>query len=114
MPNLELLKLRFLVYDGDTWETNDGQFLQLKFLLIEESNHQHWITEASHFPRLKSLVLHRCPAAIGEISTLELIEVDDVNKSLVDSAKQIQEDQLENYGNNAFQVRCTPFNEPSA
>ncbi|XP_057799007.1 putative late blight resistance protein homolog R1A-10 [Salvia miltiorrhiza] len=112
LPNLEVLKLRFLVYDGDTWETTNGGFLQLKFLLIEESNLQYWITETNHFPRLKSLRLHYCwdlsriPDGIGEIPTLELIEVDDVNKSLVDSAKQILEDQLEYYGNNALQVHC--------
>ncbi|KAL8557564.1 hypothetical protein ACS0TY_004855 [Phlomoides rotata] len=112
--NLEVLKLRDFACDGDTWETNNGGFPQLKFLLIDGSYLQDWITESSHFPRLKCLVLHACPSltqipdCFGEIPTLELIEVDTMNEALVNSAKQIQEDQ-QSYGNDDLQVRCVHY-----
>ncbi|KAG8367175.1 hypothetical protein BUALT_Bualt16G0045300 [Buddleja alternifolia] len=110
LPNLEVLKLRNHACHGFKWETNEGQFPRLKFLLIKDSDLQHWITESSHFPNLKCLVLHSCnklrkiPDDIGEIPTLEVIEVDNSNISLVESAKRIKEEQ-QNYGNDAFQVR---------
>ncbi|KAL8481131.1 hypothetical protein ACS0TY_027605 [Phlomoides rotata] len=106
--SLEVLKLRYDACVGDTWETTEGEFSQLKFLLINHSQLQHWITESSHFPRLKCLVLRYChclkeiPDGIGEIDTLELIKVVGL-KSMEDSAKQIREDQLTNSGYSALQ-----------
>ncbi|KAI3459100.1 hypothetical protein Pfo_015763 [Paulownia fortunei] len=114
LPNLQVLKLRNLAFEGDKWETTEGEFPQLKYLLIDQSDLQHWITESSHFPSLKCLVLLGCeylseiPDGIGEIPTLELIEVDYLNKSLVDSAKRIQEEQ-QSWGNDAIQVRCVQY-----
>lgn len=64
-------------------------------MLIQESNLEHWIMEPSHFPRLKSLVLHHCrhlnkvPYNMGKIPTLECIELND--DSLLHSAKWIRE-----------------------
>ncbi|KAI3459098.1 hypothetical protein Pfo_015761 [Paulownia fortunei] len=110
LPNLEVLKLRDLSCKGDGWETTEGEFPQLKLLLIENSNLRHWITESSHFPILKCLLLHYCrhlseiPDGIGEIPTLELIEVKSGKESLVESAKRIQEEQ-QSYGNDSLQVR---------
>ncbi|KAL8484625.1 hypothetical protein ACS0TY_027067 [Phlomoides rotata] len=106
--SLEVLKLRYDACVGDSWETTEGEFSQLKFLLINHSQLQHWITESSHFPRLKCLVLRYChclkeiPDGIGEIDTLELIKVVGL-KSMEDSAKQIREDQLTNSGYSALQ-----------
>ncbi|KAH6769503.1 hypothetical protein C2S51_014839 [Perilla frutescens var. frutescens] len=110
LPNLQVLKLRNYACVGSNWETAEGTFEQLEFLLIDESDLQEWVTENSHFPKLKWLVLHRClslseiPDDIGYISTLELIEVEGCNQSLVDSAIKIQKDQEmeENY---SIQVR---------
>ncbi|EYU21105.1 hypothetical protein ABFS82_12G038800 [Erythranthe guttata] len=110
LPNLQVLKLRESACVGDTWETIEGEFLELNFLMIEESDLRNWITESSHFPNLKWLVIRRCrylreiPDGIGEIATLELIEVEMRNKYLVESAKRIQEEQ-ESLGNDALQVR---------
>ncbi|KAL1550722.1 putative late blight resistance protein R1B-17 isoform X1 [Salvia divinorum] len=79
LPNLQVLKLRRLACIGKTWETSEGGFGQLTYLLIQESNLEHWIMEPSHFPRLKSLVLHHCghlnkvPYDMGKIPTLEYI-----------------------------------------
>ncbi|KAL8557600.1 hypothetical protein ACS0TY_004885 [Phlomoides rotata] len=112
LPNLQVLKLKNYACSGSTWATSDGEFPELKFLLIEYLDLQTWITETDHFPRLERLVLQHCqllkgiPDSIGEIPTLEVIEVDDWNVSLLNSAKRIQEDIL-SYGNDTLQVRCT-------
>ncbi|KAL8557557.1 hypothetical protein ACS0TY_004849 [Phlomoides rotata] len=117
LPNLHVLKLRNYCCQGTIWETRDGEFPQLKYLLIEYSNLQHWITESSHFPRLERLVLKHCfelteiPDGIGEIPTLEMIEVENSPKvSMVNSIKQMQED-LKSYGNDALQIHFIPSNQ---
>lgn len=110
LPNLQVLKLRKYAYDGSIWETSEGEFAELEFLLIDESNLEQWSTESSHFPKLKSLILQRCqslreiPEDIGDISALELIEVDGRNQVLVESAKSIQKEQEDNE-NYSIQVR---------
>ncbi|KAL0293334.1 UNVERIFIED_CONTAM: putative disease resistance RPP13-like protein 3 [Sesamum radiatum] len=115
LPNLEVLKLKDYAFRGYKWETSEEEFRYLKFLLLDKSDLQHWITESSHFPNLKCLVLYRCwclkeiSDGFGEIPTLELIKVDDGNISLVDSARQIQEVQ-QGWGNDAFQVRIGRYN----
>lgn len=110
LPNLQVLKLLHHACDGSTWETADEEFPELKYLLIHASDPRQWITQSSHFPRLECLVLRFCwylmeiPQDIGDIPTLELIQIERCNKSLVRSAKQIKEDQQSN-GNDALQVR---------
>ncbi|XP_057798990.1 putative late blight resistance protein homolog R1B-8 isoform X2 [Salvia miltiorrhiza] len=109
LPNLEILKLLGNACDGETWETTDEDFPRLKFLLIDESHLREWITHSNPFPTLRRLVLRSCcylreiPEGIGEIPTLELIEVDYCTNSLVESAMKIKEDQ-ESYGNYDLQV----------
>ncbi|KAL8544410.1 hypothetical protein ACS0TY_004816 [Phlomoides rotata] len=114
LPHLQVLKLRGSSHYGPlhTWKTADGEFPQLRLLLIRDARLGEWITESSHFPRLECLVLRCCwslreiPDGIRDIPTLELIDVSHSNKSLVDSAKQIQEEQQQDYGNYTLQVRC--------
>ncbi|KAK4433092.1 putative late blight resistance proteinR1B-12 [Sesamum alatum] len=104
LPNLHVLKLINCSFGDCNWETSEGEFPQLKFLKIGRTNLKHWVTESSHFPSLERLVLHDCdelgeiPDVIGEIPTLELIEVKRWDKSLVDSAKRIKREQ-EDSGN---------------
>lgn len=112
LPNLQVLKLTHRACKGSEWITTEGEFPQLEFLLIEKSGLERWVTESSHFPRLKCLVLIECwqlteiPQDVGEISTLQLIEVKgQAKKSLVESAKRILDEQQE-WGNDALQVRC--------
>ncbi|KAL8458645.1 hypothetical protein ACS0TY_036243 [Phlomoides rotata] len=111
LPNLEVLKLKRHACDGNEWETIEGEFCQLKLLVIENTDLHQWITESySHFPRLERLSLYKCanlreiPYEIGEIPTLELIEVDSRNSFLVESVKFIQEEQR-SIGNDLLQVR---------
>ncbi|KAL1546802.1 hypothetical protein AAHA92_23351 [Salvia divinorum] len=97
LPNLQVLKLKNYACHGEHWETIGGEFRKLMLLLIDESDLNHWKTRSSHFPRLKCLMLHRCPYLdeiphdIGNITTLELIEIDDSNPSLLYSANIIQQ-----------------------
>ncbi|KAL7147962.1 hypothetical protein ABFS83_06G146100 [Erythranthe nasuta] len=61
LPNLQVLKLRNSNFnDGKKWETTEGEFSQLKYLLIEKSQLEEWITESSHFPSLNCLLFHHC------------------------------------------------------
>lgn len=120
LPYLRVLKLRGHACVGDKWETSEGGFPQLKFLMIHETELKHWVTHPSHFPRLESLFLYDCrrmreiPRDFGGITTLRLIEVDHRNKLLVDSAKGIQEDHP-SLGEDALRVhvvkkvRLSPF-----
>ncbi|XP_057767443.1 putative late blight resistance protein homolog R1B-16 [Salvia miltiorrhiza] len=110
LPNLRVLKLRRRACFGTEWETREGEFCQLKVLLIDSTDLLEWITESSHFPRLERLTLYECdnlreiPCGFGDIPTLELIEVDIRNTTMVESAKCIEEEQ-ESYGNEQLQVR---------
>ncbi|XP_057800188.1 putative late blight resistance protein homolog R1A-10 [Salvia miltiorrhiza] len=97
LPSLQVLKLKNHACYGEHWKTIEGGFVNLRVLHIDESNLQNWTTESSHFPRLQRLMLHRCPylseipVDIGKIPTLEQIEIDDLNPSLLYSATQIRE-----------------------
>ncbi|KAG6434683.1 hypothetical protein SASPL_106323 [Salvia splendens] len=101
LPNLQVLKLKNYACYGRHWETNNGEFVNLRLLLIDKSNLKCWRTDRSHFPSLLCLMLYRCPYLdeipkdIANIQALELIEIDDHNHSLLHSAKIIQEEQRE-------------------
>ncbi|XP_031108578.1 putative late blight resistance protein homolog R1A-10 [Ipomoea triloba] len=110
LPNLESLKLRQAFNMGEEWETRDGGFPKLKFLLITEPKLKNWKTMSDHFPVLQRLALHHChdlekiPEGFAGITTLQLIELRDCCPSLVESAKDIQEEQML-YGNDQLVVR---------
>ncbi|KAG8380045.1 hypothetical protein BUALT_Bualt07G0152700 [Buddleja alternifolia] len=108
LPNLEVLKLLSLSVMGREWDSVEGEFIKLKFLLLEWLDLKCWRAENTHFPRLERLVIRHCavleeiPCGIGEIATLEMIEVND-SKSAADSAKVILEEQ-QDLGNDVLQV----------
>ncbi|KAK4427893.1 putative late blight resistance proteinR1B-8 [Sesamum alatum] len=110
LPNLEVLKLRKCYFQSGKWEVDDDEFCRLQFLLMEGLELVNWAADDTRFPRLEHLVIRRCreleeiPLAIGEIPTLKVIEVDEYNPSVVASAREIQEAQLDN-GNDDLQVR---------
>ncbi|XP_059656688.1 putative late blight resistance protein homolog R1B-16 [Cornus florida] len=101
LPNLESLKLEFHACVGPLWETSDGGFCRLKFLRFYYMNIEQWNASSNHFPVLEHLVLHRCrklekiPSDLGNIDTLQMIEVSCCSDSVIYSAKQIQEYQLD-------------------
>ncbi|KAK4414159.1 putative late blight resistance proteinR1A-10 [Sesamum alatum] len=110
LPNLEVLKLKDDAFIGAEWECSDGEFPRLKFLLMDGLNLICWRVESTHFPCLERLIITRCwkleeiPCEIGEISTLQLIEVVRASKSAANSAVSIQEEQRD-LGNDVLQVR---------
>ncbi|XP_019175691.1 PREDICTED: putative late blight resistance protein homolog R1A-3 isoform X3 [Ipomoea nil] len=101
LPNLELLKLKDFAFCGPEWTPKDGEFLQLRFFLIERSDLEHWNATANHFPVLECLILRYCldleklPNNFVEVYTLRLIELDNCCCSLVTSAMEIQKSQQE-------------------
>ncbi|KAG8379533.1 hypothetical protein BUALT_Bualt07G0098900 [Buddleja alternifolia] len=113
LPNLEILKLEADAIVGEIWKTRDGEFQQLRFLKLERLEFFcQWDVSFSseHFPKLQQLVLHDCcslqeiPCAMGEIETLQLIEVDRCRKSVGRSATQIQEEQRDMTGNEDLRI----------
>ncbi|KAL0356229.1 UNVERIFIED_CONTAM: putative late blight resistance proteinR1B-8 [Sesamum radiatum] len=109
LHNLEVLKLYNNAFKGPEWNPVEGQFRQLKVLSIWFSDLVWWRAKAVHFPDLKCLVLGymtelgEIPSAFGEIRTLRSIHLNDCSDSVVNSAKQILEDQ-QNRRNEDFQV----------
>ncbi|XP_019175622.1 PREDICTED: putative late blight resistance protein homolog R1A-3 [Ipomoea nil] len=99
LPNLDLLKLKDFAFCGPEWTPKDGEFLQLRFFLIEHSDLECWNANANHFPVLERLILRYCldlenlPNNFEEVYTLRLIELDNCCSSLVTSAMEIQQAQ---------------------
>ncbi|XP_057804250.1 putative late blight resistance protein homolog R1A-10 [Salvia miltiorrhiza] len=110
LPHLQVLKLRWHAFCGHEWESYEGGFMRLKVLVLEDLDIKQLMAEWSHFPTLEQLIFRRCynleeiPPEFGEISTLQLIEVDDCSMSLIHSAERIKKEQ-EAFGNDDIQVR---------
>ncbi|KAL7163297.1 hypothetical protein ACSBR2_039401 [Camellia fascicularis] len=104
LPNLELLKLENSAGWGWQWATTDVGFPRLKFLKLKDYNVKQWITCSSHFPSLQHLLLDGCislkeiPSSLGDILTLQMIEVNYCRFTVVESVKKIKEEQ-ESIGN---------------
>ncbi|KAI3712653.1 hypothetical protein L1987_71215 [Smallanthus sonchifolius] len=109
LPNLEVLKLNVNACIGERWETHDIGFANLKFLKLQDLDIVKWEASSGQFPRLQRLVVRHCsrlqeiPAGIGEILTLELIEVSWCGESTAQSATRIQKEQERN-GNDFLKV----------
>ncbi|KAL0356233.1 UNVERIFIED_CONTAM: putative late blight resistance proteinR1A-10 [Sesamum radiatum] len=109
LHNLEVLKLYNNAFKGPEWNPVEGQFRQLKVLSIWFSDLVWWRAKAVHFPDLKCLVLgymndlEEIPSDFAGIPTLRSIHLNECSDSVVNSAKQILEEQWD-IGNEAFQV----------
>ncbi|XP_073297518.1 putative late blight resistance protein homolog R1A-3 [Primulina huaijiensis] len=110
LPNLQMLEMMgILVTEDSEWTPMEGQFLRLKHFQSTFDYLVKWEVEKEHFPCLESLIfcnvrwIDEIPSGIGEIDSLQLIELRYCRESLVNSAKKIQEQQLEN-GNDSFEV----------
>ncbi|XP_076927494.1 putative late blight resistance protein homolog R1B-16 [Bidens hawaiensis] len=99
LPNLESLKLKFHSCIGERWEAGDVEFKRLKVLKLHDMDIKHWVCSRDNFPRLQRLVVHRCikldrvPPTLGNIFTLEVIEVSACSLSAYSSAVEIQKEQ---------------------
>ncbi|KAL8458316.1 hypothetical protein ACS0TY_035987 [Phlomoides rotata] len=110
LPHLQVLKLEQNAAAGADWVTAEGKFCSLKFLLIDFcDDFVNWMTDNTHFPRLEHLCLEfldklkEIPWGIGEIPTLESIELFHCSSSAVMSAKRILEEQ-EELGNEGLRL----------
>ncbi|KAK4427046.1 hypothetical protein Salat_1473500 [Sesamum alatum] len=98
LSDLKVLKLKCYAFQGPVWETNDEHvFPKLKYMLIEDTDLENWCASGSNFPGLRRLTIGHCyklkeiPLDIGDIGTLEMIELVDCNTSLVTSTKHLAE-----------------------
>ncbi|CAN4094211.1 unnamed protein product [Withania somnifera] len=111
LPNLEVLKLKNYAFTGPKWEQVEEGFGSLKLLLIEVSDLEEWSASNAHFPCMEHLVLRSClhldsiPHDLGDIPTLQIIELENSSQSAVLSAKEIQEEQQQSFGNDILEVR---------
>nr|GLL25315.1 putative late blight resistance protein homolog R1B-17 isoform X4 [Ipomoea trifida] len=106
VPNLEVLKLINAIASEDTmWEPSEEGFRQLKRLVIVDTYLERWNAVGDNFPVLECLELRNCyslqeiPSGFAEITTLALIQLNWCQDSVLASAKLIQEEQYNNYGN---------------
>ncbi|XP_059649643.1 putative late blight resistance protein homolog R1A-3 [Cornus florida] len=115
LPNLEVLKLSYKAFEGPTWDTNDGEFRKLRFLKFQGVFIKRWNTCNDHFVNLQTLVLNDCqwleeiPSSLGDIPTLEMIQVRWCKRSAEDSARQIQEEQ-KMMGNDGLKILIYSLN----
>ncbi|KAK4427068.1 putative late blight resistance proteinR1A-10 [Sesamum alatum] len=116
LHNLEVLKLKDYAFEGSIWETKEGEFTKLKYLLIYMNSLEHWRANSTHFPQLRHISLDFCnklaaiPSEIGDIQTLELLELSECSSSAVASAMLIQEEQ-QNLENDGLRVRINSIRD---
>ncbi|KAL1546803.1 putative late blight resistance protein R1B-16 isoform X1 [Salvia divinorum] len=118
LHNLQVLKISRCKFESEEetheeeWEAADGdEFCSLQFLYLDGLDIVRWIADETNFPRLRHLCLRSCyrleeiPSGIGEIPTLQLIELHNCTTTLVESARQIEEVQRSDYGNYDLKLR---------
>nr|GME15207.1 putative late blight resistance protein homolog R1A-4 [Ipomoea batatas] len=106
LPNLQVLKLINSIASEDRmWEPSEEGFRQLKRLVIEDVFFERWNAVGDNFSVLECLELRNCyslqeiPSGFANITTLVLIQLKSCLDSVLASAKLIQEEQYNNYGN---------------
>ncbi|KAK4715150.1 hypothetical protein R3W88_013488 [Solanum pinnatisectum] len=95
LPALVVLKLLQVTFCSKVWEVTDEQFPQLKFLKVQVPNFSEWEVSDDAFPCLEHLI----PSRFADMLTLKSIELISCKESLVESAKDIREIQVEEMQN---------------
>ncbi|KAK4437283.1 putative late blight resistance proteinR1B-8 [Sesamum alatum] len=109
LPNLKELHLNDNAFEGSEWNPVEGEFSRLEKLRIVNSDLVWWRAENIHFPNLKCFSftsmhkLEEIPLSIGDIATLEEMSLYLCKESVIESAKQIVEEQRNN-GNQSLQL----------
>ncbi|XP_049404833.1 putative late blight resistance protein homolog R1B-16 [Solanum stenotomum] len=111
LKNLEVLILYYVEFgDHREWKVSNGMFPQLKILKLKYLSLMKWIVADDAFPNLEQLVLRGCrllmeiPSCFMDILSLQYIEVGNCNESVVKSAMNIQETQVEDNQNTNFKL----------
>ncbi|KAL2516457.1 putative disease resistance RPP13-like protein 3 [Forsythia ovata] len=78
LPNLVVLKLQVCSFEGNQWNTTEGEFQQLKVLKLSSVRDTEWNASCDPFPRLEQLVLKNCnlekiPSSFCDIPTLKMM-----------------------------------------
>ncbi|KAJ0695461.1 putative P-loop containing nucleoside triphosphate hydrolase, leucine-rich repeat domain superfamily [Helianthus annuus] len=116
LPKLEVLKLLDSSFTGYRWETGDEQFHQLKYLKLTRLNIRVWEASSINFPSLRKLAVRSCkdlreiPLVLGNISTLEYINIDSSNSRVLESVNRIQNAQRD-IGNYDIHVSITHMDQ---
>nr|GMD17045.1 disease resistance protein RPP13-like isoform X6 [Ipomoea batatas] len=110
LPKLEVLKLYDHACVGGQWElSEDDKFCELIVFEIDATDLEDWKATGGHFPKLKHLSLFACknlkeiPSGFAEIEGLKSIKLAGCRPSVVASAEEIKQDQLD-YMNNIVNV----------
>ncbi|CAI9113587.1 OLC1v1014216C1 [Oldenlandia corymbosa var. corymbosa] len=111
LPNLEVLRLHWVTFKEGIWEMKEGDFSKLKFLrLYRLENLARWTADNVEFGSLEILVLSWCtkieelPDGLEKVVTLKMIEIDHCTETAQDWARQVEEKQVEDWGNSEFKV----------
>ncbi|CAI9089199.1 OLC1v1023720C1 [Oldenlandia corymbosa var. corymbosa] len=120
LPNLEVLKLLTDAFSGESWDMEEGEFANLRFLKLESLDIVRWTacSDDDQFPNLQKLVLNYCPkleeipCCLENISTLEVIEVSSCWEGISSLVEQIQEVQTD-MGNSALKISISHVSKSS-
>ncbi|KAH0677542.1 hypothetical protein KY285_025343 [Solanum tuberosum] len=111
LKHLEVLKLYYVEFgDHREWKVSNGKFPQLKILKLKCVSLMKWIVADDAFPNLEQFVLCGCrhlmeiPSCFMDTLSLQYIEVENCNESVVKSAMNIQETQVEDNQNTNFKL----------
>lgn len=113
LPNLEVLKLSKDAFIGEEWNPVEGEFCQLKCLMIYKCEFEIWGADNTHFPSLEYLDLgclldlEEIPMGFAEIPTLQVINLSYCCFSLSTSAQEILKER-ENLGYDGLEVKSCP------
>ncbi|WMV28873.1 hypothetical protein MTR67_022258 [Solanum verrucosum] len=114
LPNLVILKLLLRAFEGDHWEVKDSEFLELKYLKLDNLKVAQWSVSDDAFPKLEHLVLTKCkhlekiPSHFEDAVCLNRIEVNWCNWDVANSAQEILTTQHEVIANDSFTVTIQP------
>ncbi|KAL1553937.1 putative late blight resistance protein R1A-10 [Salvia divinorum] len=127
LHSLEVLKLKEMAFKGGLWETQGGGFPNLETLHIARTDLKTWTAASDEpFPKLKNLILKNCeglqeiPSAVGKGKSLQLLEIERVSTTLVQSAKKIEKERQEMQGGEVrgrrggFKLKTSPGDASSS
>ncbi|XP_031097790.1 putative late blight resistance protein homolog R1A-10 [Ipomoea triloba] len=108
---LKVLKLEN-VFHQQVWRVGEGEFNELKFLLLEDKILKRLEAVKYSFPLLERISLRLCncleeiPSCLGEIYRLKSIDLDRCClPSIITSARDIQEKLKKNFGKENFEIK---------
>ncbi|XP_031096662.1 putative late blight resistance protein homolog R1B-17 [Ipomoea triloba] len=119
LPELRVLKLENALSER-VWRVAKGEFNELRFLLLEDNRLEQLLVEHRSFPSLEHLVLRVCwcleeiSVEFAECFSLESIELDRCNPSVIASAKLIQKMPQLWRGSLKLKIDGTEYFEPQS